>query len=402
MRTHTLRFPKAVDVQAFLADYWQQRPLLLPHSLPGLAPPLTPDELAGLACEEGVESRLVLEKDGVRPWEVRHGPFSEEDFTRLPETHWTLLVQDVDKHLPEAAMLLEPFRFIPDWRVDDVMISFAPAQGSVGPHVDDYDVFLVQAQGRRRWGIHTRTVDPEMYVSGLDLRILPSFEPDQEWVLEPGDVLYLPPNTAHWGVALEDCMTCSVGFRAPEWRELARSWMETLVEQCIPPGRYRDPPLRPQRESAEIRAEAIAQFEALLAELRRPQPHLLRPWLGRFLTEPKANLYAEPQAEHLDPDTFLARLEEASVLARSGYARMAYCVGEGGADHLFVNGVNYRLSSGNKGFLHAITQERCLHYGYLAEWLENRQCLELMCQLYNEGFFEFAAGSNASNNVNSP
>jgi len=389
MQLNTISFPQGLDAVVFLRDYWQQRPLLMRQALPGYRSPLTPDEFAGLACEEGVETRLVLERDGERPWEARSGPFNERDFAVLPPSHWTLLVQDVDKHVPEVAELLEPFRFVPDWRVDDVMISYAPDQGSVGPHIDDYDVFLVQAHGRRRWRIHTQTVSEEDYIPGLDLRILPEFEAEQDWVLEPGDVLYLPPNCAHWGTAEGECMTYSVGFRAPELRELAHSWMETLMERCIPPGRYRDPQLTPQNAPGEITLEVFERIEGLLAGLSQADRSLLRHWLGRWLTEPKENLHLEPAEEPLQQREFLDGLERHRALQRSGYARMAFCRGGDEGDYLFVNGQEFPLASGSGSFLHAITQERRLYYGELARWLDNTEYLELLCRLYNDGCFEF-------------
>lgn len=387
--TASLVLPDHLSPAGFLADYWQKRPLLMRQALPGYSSPLEPEELAGLACEDGVESRIVLERDGERPWEARHGPFAEDDFTGLPESHWTLLVQDVDKHVPEVAELLQPFRFIPDWRIDDVMISYAADQGSVGPHVDDYDVFLVQARGKRRWRVHTRRVDPEDCIPGLDLRILPEFEAEYDWLLEPGDVLYLPPNLAHWGVAEGPCVTCSVGFRAPAWRELAQAWVEQRIDRLMPGGRYRDPGLRPQHDSAEIRPEVFERIGAELSRLCQERDEDLPLWLGRHLTEAKDNLHPEVVEPPLSAQDFAIEMERHGWLLRGGYARMAFCHGRDGRDHLFVNGHEYGLSSGHKGFLHALTQERRLHHGYLAEWLREPQCLELLCHLYNQGYFEF-------------
>jgi len=384
-----LDFPDGLDPERFLRDFWQKRPLLMRQGLAAYHSPVSPEELAGLACEPEVESRLVLERDGSRPWEARHGPFDDDDFASLPDSHWTLLVQDLDKHLPEAAALLEPFRFLPDWRVDDVMISYAVDQGSVGPHVDDYDVFLVQAAGRRRWRIHTRPVNPEHCIPGLDLRILPEFEAEQDWLLEPGDILYLPPNVAHWGTAEgDDCMTCSVGFRAPSWREMALSWCEELIERSLPDGRYLDPPLSPQMESAEIRPEVFERIGEQLRVLQTDTPERLRDWLGRHLTEAKDNLQTHPREAPLAPETFEAELDRHGSLQRTGYARLAFSRGET-TNRLFVNGQSIELASGHTGFLHAITQERHLHAGYLAPWLEEPECRELLRRLFNDGVFEF-------------
>ncbi len=305
--THKLRFPKGLDAQRFLDEYWQQKPLLLRQALPGFDCQLQADELAGLACEEETESRLVLEKGGRTPWETRHGPFSEGDFRQLPESHWTLLVQDVDKHVPEVSQLLEYFRFLPDWRLDDVMVSYAADQGSVGPHSDDYDVFLYQAQGRRRWKLHYQPISEEDYIPDLDLRILPEFQAEEEWLLEAGDMLYLPPNLAHWGVAEGECMTCSVGFRAPSYQELVSAWCDELLDYRVTPGRYRDPPLQPQLASAEIQPAAIAEIHQLLQRFLDADLEWQRSWFGRYITETKQNLQVEPADPQLEPLEFLNR-----------------------------------------------------------------------------------------------
>ena len=176
----------------FLQHYWQQKPLLIRQALANDAlPTLSPDELAGLACETDIESRLILEKDGPHPWQLENGPFDAERFASLPESHWTLLVQDVDKFVPQVAELLQWFRFVPDWRIDDVMISYAIDQGSVGPHVDNYDVFLLQIHGRRRWRISTQPIADDNFIPDIPLNILQQFDAEQEWLLEPGDMLYL-------------------------------------------------------------------------------------------------------------------------------------------------------------------------------------------------------------------
>ena len=213
----------------FLRRHWQKEPLFVPGAFPGLRPPVTRSVLFELACRADVESRLVLERGGQRPWEVVHGPQDPRRLRRLPKTHWTLLVQGVDRLLPAVAALTRPFRFLPDWRIDDVMVSFAAPQGSVGPHVDSYDVFLLQGLGQRRWAISTRA-EPA-FRSGLDLRILRRFRPEESRVLGPGDMLYLPPGVGHHGVALEDGLTFSIGFRAPSGRELLAAALRPARER---------------------------------------------------------------------------------------------------------------------------------------------------------------------------
>ena len=390
--TLRLQFPEGLDTQRFLDEYWQQKPLLLRQALPGFDCRLPAEELAGLACELEVESRLVLEKAGRLPWETRNGPFNDDDFRRLPESHWTLLVQDVDKHISEVARLLDYFRFLPDWRLDDVMVSYAADQGSVGPHSDDYDVFLYQAQGRRRWQIHSQPVSEEDYLADLDLRILADFQAEEEWLLEAGDMLYLPPNIAHWGIAEGECMTCSVGFRAPSNQELVSAWCDELIDYRVTPGRYRDPALKPQPASAEIKPEAITEIHKLLHSFLDADKEQQRSWFGRFITESKQNLQVESAVPQLQPMDFLNRYRQQGVIHRNSYTRFAFSRGTEGNDSLFANGCEYLIPSEEGDFLPVITHYRELHFGYLEEWLQQPDYLQLVCDLYNDGHFAFPHG----------
>ncbi|MCU7935801.1 MAG: cupin domain-containing protein [Candidatus Thiodiazotropha sp. (ex Dulcina madagascariensis)] len=385
-----LNFPQGLTAERFLADYWQRKPLLFRQPLQGFPCNLEADELAGMACEEEIESRIVLEKHGATPWEARYGPFDEETFSQLPESHWTLLVQDVDKHLPDVAKLLDQFRFIPDWRLDDVMVSYAADQGSVGPHIDDYDVFLYQAKGKRRWKIHTRPVSEEQFIPGLELRILPDFETEQEWLLEPGDMLYLPPNVAHWGIAEGECMTCSVGFRAPSLRELASAWFDARIENRLPQRRYRDPPLKPQAAPGEILPSSLSAFKDLLQTCLQ-DPGQDDRWFGRFVTEAKDHLQVFPRERPMDEHAFLNRFREQAVIHHHGYTRMAFSRHErDDQDTLYANGQHYTLPSESGDFLPVITHYRELHFGYLQAWLDQPEYLALLCRLYNDGHLRFA------------
>ena len=195
-----------MPVGRFMREHWQKKPLLVRSAVPDFDDPLTPEELLGLACEDGVESRIVREHGGAHPWEITWGPHDEATFASLPERGWTILVQEVNRHVPEAALLLERFAFLPSVRVDDVMVSFAAEGGGVGAHLDSYDVFLVQGMGKRRWRYAERPARgarETRLVEGLELRILEHFRPDADEVLEPGDLLYLPPGVAHHGVLLD-------------------------------------------------------------------------------------------------------------------------------------------------------------------------------------------------------
>ena len=384
-----LQFPSGLDTAEFLHSYWQQRPLLMKGALPHFRSPVSPELLAGLACEEHIESRIVTGNREENNWQGRHGPFDEQDFAQLPASHWSLLVQDVDKHLPEVNLLLDAFRFLPDWRLDDIMISYAVDQGSVGPHIDDYDVFLVQAEGRRRWHIDSRPYTEEDFIPGLDLRILPEFNPEISWLMEPGDVLYLPPNLAHWGIAEGECITCSVGFRAPSLRELTSAWCDELIEQHVPSHRYRDQELRPQQAYSEITADVMHRIGDMMQHFLQQDEQMLQRWFGCYMTEQKSHLQTEICNTTIGPEHFLEDFKQRSTLHRSTYSRLAFFQ-QAESALLFANGECYILTPGHREFLQRVTQARELRYGDLHEWLKEEECLDLLCTLYNCDCFYFA------------
>ena len=286
----------------FLRRYWQKKPWLARAALPECAGIVQPGGLFELAGREDLESRLVL-RSGSR-WQVRHGPFARRAFAKLPRTGWTLLVQGVDHALPAARELLERFSFIPYARLDDVMVSYAPPGGGVGPHFDSYDVFLLQGEGRRRWRIgRQRDLD---LVPGAPLRILRRFRPSREWMVQPGDLLYLPPRCAHDGIAVSNCITYSIGFRAPGAQELGARFLEYLQEQLRLDGIYSDPGLQPQRRPARIADDMLRKVRAVLRRIHWSDADAMR-FLGCYLTEPKASvLFARP-SRPLSESAFLAR-----------------------------------------------------------------------------------------------
>lgn len=386
-RSPRLSWPSGLDPAAFLAHHWQQHPLLLPGGLTGFRFALEPEELAGLACEPEVESRIVLERGGTRPWEVRHGPFDEAAFAALPETRWSLLVQDVDKHVPEVAVLLAAFRFLPAWRVDDIMISYAADGGSVGPHLDEYDVFLVQATGRRRWRIDPAPVDTA-FLPDLDLRILARFEPREEHLLGPGDILYLPPGVPHWGVAEGPCMTWSVGFRAPAWGDLAAAWAELSAERLLPAGRYGDSGVPLQEDPWEIRPEVFERVRRTLLGALEDSPTVFREWLGGHLTEPKEHLAVEPAEEHLTPARLLEALGGGRGLVCHPYSRMAWCRNTDGGAILFANGEAFPVPPGQAEVAALLCERTELGAEELAPCLDRPGCLDLLCRLCNGGHLE--------------
>lgn len=380
-----LQVPGGLDT--FLREAWQSRPLLMRQALPGFRSPLSADELAGLACEPSVESRLVLEQ-GARPWEVRHGPFDDADFAALPESHWTLLVQDVDKHVPAVADLLDAFGFIPDWRFDDIMVSYAADQGSVGPHLDEYDVFLIQAEGRRRWQIAPPPAGEPDLVPGLDLAILERFQGSEQWVLEPGDLLYLPPGVPHWGIAEGPCMTWSVGLRAPDWRELATGWCDEAIARRLPRARYGDPGLRAQRHRGEITADLRSSLrERIETALGGADEATFAAWLGSYLTEPKENLEPRPPEAPISPADLRRTLTEAGQLTRTASRILFTRLGDG-RTLLFAAGGTQEIAPALHELAVLLADNRELSAGRLAAWLDDPAGLELLTALYNQGHYE--------------
>lgn len=371
------------STREFLRDYWQKRPLLVRQALPGFRSPLSPEELAGLACEEHVEARLVLERDGAYPWQVRHGPFSADDFISLPTSHWSLLVQEVNRLLPEADALMQRFRFIPDWRMDDVMVSFAPVDGSVGPHLDQYDVFLIQAQGRRHWSISGPMSDPEL-VQGTDLRILADFKPGESWTLEPGDLLYLPPGVPHHGVALEDAQTWSVGFRAPSHRDLVAALAEYLLEGIDPEARFVDPDLAPQAEPAEIAGPALDRVRHILEDVQRTADPAA--WLGRLVTENRSGLGPEPPDDPYGPREIVHHLTRRRPLRRTPGVRFAFTRSDGVPAWLFVEGQAWQLEAEWSNPILALCGSPEVPPDRIRDARGQPGLLDLLCQLYNEGY----------------
>ncbi|WP_271407698.1 ribosomal protein uL16 3-hydroxylase [Pseudomonas sp. Q1-7] len=374
-----------LTAREFLRDYWQRKPLLIRQAIPGFESPISPDELAGLSLEEEVESRLVLEH-GERPWELRRGPFAEDTYQNLPEKDWTLLVQAVDQFVPEVAELLEQFRFLPSWRIDDVMISFAAPGGGVGPHFDNYDVFLLQGHGRRRWKIGQMCDAASPLLPHADLRILADFQESDEWVLEPGDMLYLPPRLAHFGIAEDDCMTYSVGFRAPSAAEVLTHFTDFLAQFLPDEERYSDAGTAPASDPHEIQRDALDRLKALLAE-HMSDERLLLTWFGQFMTEPR---YPElVGGAEMDEEEFLGAIEDGAVLIRNPSARLAWSEVDIGLV-LFASGQSRLLPANLRELLKLICAAEALHLDNLGQWLADDEGRKLLLELVKQGSLEFA------------
>jgi 50S ribosomal protein L16 3-hydroxylase len=329
-----------LDPAEFIERYWETEPLLVRGAFDGPPTNLKPEDLAGWACEPGVDSRIVRCRDGDRPLDVRYGPFETGDFESLPDDGWTLLVQEVDRLVPDVAGLLEAFSFIPNWRLDDVMVSYATPGGGVGPHVDNYDVFLIQGTGRRRWAFGRTPLIDERCIPGLELEVLEHFEPDDEWVLEPGDMLYLPPRLPHRGVAIEPSMTYSIGCRAPSERELLASFLEYCLEHADPCRRYADGKPRLQGETGEITPAVLDRVRSILLE-RLDDADAVRSWFGRFVTRSRRESSEPVPVRPPSEGALRERLEEGEALERTAIPGLAFASDERSGLRLYAGGVEY-------------------------------------------------------------
>jgi len=358
----------------FMRRHWQKKPLLVRQAIAEFKPPVLRSELFALAAQEGVESRLVQLAKGV--WKLRHGPFSRRALPALQQPDWTLLVQGVDLHNDAVHALMQQFRFVPEARLDDLMISYATNGGGVGPHFDSYDVFLLQAHGRRRWRIG-RQKDLALR-DDIPLKVLAHFEPEEEFVLEPGDMLYLPPRYAHDGIAEGECMTYSIGFRAPARAELAQELLARLAEDAADaddsPVLYRDAKQEAVAQPAAI-PEGLHGFAQEALRRALAEPLVLERALGEYLTEPKPSVWFEP-----GPGGVM--LEGVRLDRRS---RMMY-----DTHHVFINGESYRAAGRDATLMRRLADERQLSARDLVRASDD--ALELLSSWCDAGWAHAWAG----------
>jgi 50S ribosomal protein L16 3-hydroxylase len=355
----------------FMRRHWHKKPLLVRQAVPAMVAPVDRDALFALAGQDGVESRLIRQQK--KGWTMDHGPFGTKDLPALSQKAWSLLVQGVDLHDAGVHALLQQFRFVPEARLDDLMISYASDGGGVGPHFDSYDVFLLQAHGKRRWRIGQQK--NLTLQEGVPLKILADFEPEQEFVLEAGDMLYLPPRYAHDGVAEGECMTYSIGFRAPARDELARELLLRMSDEPDEPEApvlYRDPKQEAVANPGEIPA-AMAEFARKALERALAEPLALERALGEYLTDPKPNVWFEAGEEGV--------MLEALVLDRR--TRMMY-----DARHVFINGESYLAAGRDAKLMRLLADQRALSARDLAKASDD--ALELLSSWHEAGWVRAA------------
>ena len=353
------------------------------------ANPLDPDELAGLACEVEVESRLIEQKKGTTPngLTAENGPFTAKRFSKLAANRWTLLVQAVDHYIPDVAALIAPFRFIPNWRIDDVMVSLAADEGGVGPHFDQYDVFLIQGLGRRRWQVGAKCDEATALLPHDDLRLLAEFMPTDEWVLEPGDILYVPPGISHNGVAVgNDCMTYSIGFRAPSRAELIGHYCDDLLDGMSDDDRYGDAGLTRQDNPGEITADALDALHQMMMQRLGDRAAFAR-WFGGYNSTPKYPDIDWTPDEPIGPEELRARLHGGEILLRNPASRFSFIRADSGGVLLFADGVSFECA----GIAAIMAENLCGQDNFAAgaDMAKSDAVIAIIAALFNQGSVAF-------------
>jgi len=394
-----------ISTQQFLDEYWQKKPLLIRQAIPGYHCPINADELAGLAMEEEVESRIIQEHGEHHAWSTSNGPFCENDFSELPETHWTLLIQQLDAWCPEINELKQAFSFIPNWRIDDIMASYAPQGGSVGPHFDQYDVFLLQAEGKRHWRTGQVCDEHSPSIQGTSLRILEQFEEVNNWVLEPGDMLYLPPQIAHYGIALGvdegqgDCITLSIGFRAPTHQQILSDFSDHQLESIPSTSIYEDPDLALQTHSGEISDHALAKIQQIINQYSQ-NPTQLKKWFGKFSTQAKNEHCLESPDEQITTEELLEFIEHNELIFPNEGSRFAYSESSREGEQLsllfFVDGhcfeldaVSPEIQALNIEFVQTLCEMRPLSKNQQIELSKHPQIVQVLLDLLHNGSLYF-------------
>lgn len=378
------------NTETFLKEYWQKKPLLIKAGLSPAMFQLSPDELASMALEEDIESRLIT-GNVEQGFELHHGPLEENRFSELPEKDWTLLVQAVDHWVPEVTALKDYFSFIPNWRIDDVMVSYATPGGSVGPHYDNYDVFLIQGLGKREWRLGQQCSKKTKRRKDQPLTLIEDFQEQQRHILSPGDILYLPPSLAHWGIALasddDHCMTYSVGFRAPSYRDILSHYCDHLLDKLDEQHRYQDPQLNPTTATAEIPATALGQLSSIIENMLGDKAAQTE-WFGRFMTEPKyPDLHQEEEQDYQFSD-IAELLKEGALCFKNPSSRFAYHFSDN-RFHLFVDGDYHPSAIDDKEWLEKLCNQSYITALDIDPMGLSFNLKNLLCSLFNKGCLYF-------------
>lgn len=362
-----------ISPEQFLSEYWHKKPLLIRQAIPQFKAFIEPRELFSMAKRDDVESRLISFFS--KHWEMQRGPLHQIPLQQKKD--WTLLIQGVNLHHTQADELLRQFRFLPDSRLDDLMISYAVDGGGVGPHFDSYDVFLLQAHGQRRWQISAQK-DLSL-IEGMPLKILSHFTPEQEFILEPGDMLYLPPHYAHDGVAIGECMTYSIGFRAPAYQEIGEAFLHFMSDTIDLPGRYSDPDLQATSKPAEISQEFLQKISEQIQKIQFT-PDDIAIFLGEYLSEPKPSVYFSSPEKPLSPKRFEQAARKKGIRL-SLKTSMLYK-----GKHIFINGESFAVGREDKTLLNKLANQRFLEGMDLET--ASADVIEAFCLWYEDGWIE--------------
>jgi 50S ribosomal protein L16 3-hydroxylase len=365
-----------LDWNDFLQRYWQKRPVILKRGFKNFIDPISPDELAGLAMENEVDSRLVSHQDG--RWQVAHGPF--ESFDHLGENNWSLLVQAVDHWHEPSSALMRPFRPLSDWRMDDLMISFSVPGGGVGPHFDQYDVFIIQGTGRRRWRVGEK-VPMKQHCPHPDLLQVEPFDAIIDEEMEPGDILYIPPGFPHEGYALENALNYSVGFRAPNGRELISGFADHVLARELGSKRYSDPDIQLREHPAQVLPQEVDALRQMMLDLVE-QPEHFQQWFGEFISQTRHELDAAPPEPPYQAGEIYELLQQGEPLQRLGGLRVLRV-----GDQCFVNGE--LMDTEHLQAVDAMCQNFSVNATQLGDAVDDPSFLALLTALINNGYWYF-------------
>lgn len=379
------------DKETFLKEYWQKKPLLIKGAFADFISPIEPEELAGLSLEEEVESRMIIQYSPT-DYVLKTGPFDEETFQNLPEKNWTLLIQGMDKLIPEVADLIPTLDFIPNWRMDDVMVSYATEGGNVGPHYDNYDVFLLQAKGKRNWQLTSQNCNSENYIQGLDVRLMETFTVEDDYICETGDLLYIPPVWGHHGISLsDDCLTFSFGYRTYKGLEIWDSFGDYLAETGSFQDLYQDPDWSDSK-AGQISDASWKQAQTLLKSVLENETHFKK-WFGRFATQLDAGSnekLPEPLAEDelTDTATLLSELQNCEGIQLDPVCRLAYYEVNNSEVSLYVNSAEWDCMGAEAEFIKLLCNHKWISAEQLNQHLSHQGNQSLINDLWSLQFFE--------------